>query len=79
MFSPREELILKVLGKKKLTLREIVTEMFADKPREKPFDAEISIGNSIRRIIEKCEFHKIEWTLSRERKGNKHLYFKVKV
>ena len=52
MFSVREEKILKILGRRKMTYQEIAEKLFDD---DKPLDAEIAVGNSIRRIMKKCE------------------------
>lgn len=80
MFSQREERIIKVLGNKKLTIREIVEKVFADGwGHPKPFDVEISVGNTLRRLMEKCEHYNLNWTLMREKKDNKYVYYKEKV
>lgn len=77
MFSDRENQILKLIGSKKTTVREISSKFFTDK--NKPFDAEICINNSIRRIIEKCEYHKLDWTIDRDRQGHKYIISKVRI
>lgn len=70
-FSKREGEIIKIIGRcKKLTVKEICEKLF-DGRDDKPFDAEISVGNTIRRIIEKCEHYKLDWTLRRQRVNNK--------
>jgi hypothetical protein len=74
MFSERETQIIKIIGRKKLTVKEISAELFQDESK-KPFDACVGINNSIRRINEKCAFYKVEWTLQR----NKLLISKVNV
>jgi hypothetical protein len=71
MFSIREGLIIETIGKKTMTVEQIVEKLF--KGEKRPFDANISIGNSIRRIIEKCDYYKYDWTLKREKSGNKFL------
>ena len=68
MFSDRELKILSIIGRKKVTLRVICNELFATDDK-KPFDVEISVGGTIRRIIEKCEHHKLDWTLIRKNTG----------
>lgn len=72
MFSKREEDIIKVIGRKKITLQLIAEDLFADDPY-KPFDAEISVGNSVRRIIAKCKHHGLNWTLIKDRRNGKLL------
>lgn len=66
MFSKREEKIIHIIGRKSLTLEEISTALFKD-VRDKPFDTVITTGNSVRRIIKKCEFHFLPWTLLKVR------------
>lgn len=70
MFSERERSIIKVLGRRKMTLSLIAEEVFFH-DRDKPFDAEITINNSISRIIKKCKHHKLEWLLIKEKKRGK--------
>lgn len=69
VFSEREQKILKVIGKKRhMTIAMITKEVFAElQTLHTPMDAEITIGNSIRRIIKKCEHFKIHWTLKRDK------------
>ncbi len=69
MFSAREDEILKIIGRKRLTLDEIITSLFNNKNR--PFETRISVGNSVRRIIKKCSYHKLLWTLDKTRQYNK--------
>lgn len=70
MFSKKEEQILKILGRRKMTIREI-----AQKIKSNNFDIEIITSNNIRRIARKCEHYKLTWTLTRTRKEGK-LYIK---
>lgn len=66
VFSEREQLILKVIGKKQnMTIKDITKEVLGKE--SEIFDAEITIGNSIRRIIKKCEVFKIHWTLTKHK------------
>lgn len=73
VFSEREQLILKVIGKKQnMTIKDITREVFnysssANPATTAPIDAEVTIGNSIRRIIRKCQAFKIHWTLSKHK------------
>lgn len=78
MFSEREKEIIKVIGPKKMTIKDIGEKVFVGKTT-RPFDADISIGNSLRRIIQKCEYFNLTWTLKREKQGNKLLFNKEKV
>lgn len=76
MFSEREEAILKIIGRKKMTLQVIADELF---DYDRPLDPEITVGNTIRRIIKKCEYNKLDWTLIRKRIGGKLLISKEKL
>jgi hypothetical protein len=80
MFSQREEAILKIIGRKKMTLRLIAEELFTDDhPSDKPMEPEITVGNTIRRIIKKCKHHNLDWTLVRKKMGGKLLISKEKL
>jgi hypothetical protein len=72
MFSEREEKILKILGKQAKTIQDINLQLFA---ANRPFDSSITIANSIARIIKKCDYYKLKWTLKKFRKDKK-LYIK---
>lgn len=65
MFSDRERLIIKIIGKKKVT-RSYVTD-FVYPVATRPFHAEIIVGNSVRSIIKKCNYYKLPWTLVSEK------------
>lgn len=69
MFSVRENAILKIIGKKQNTVKSITEDLFKDGTFPRPFDAEISVTNSLRRIVEKCEHYGLSWTLKRVTKG----------
>lgn len=64
MFSPRETEILKLLGRRRMTYNNIALELF---PHPIPIDAEISVGNSIRRIIKKCEAEKLKFQIVKKK------------
>lgn len=75
MFSDREWKILKVIGTRKINVKDIAEKVFKDE--RPPFDAEISINNTIRRIVEKCDYHDLDWTLTKERgDGGRNVIFK---
>lgn len=65
LFSEREEAIIKILKRKKMTLEKISSELF--KGNKMPFDSIISVANSVRRIIKKCSYHELPWTLEKTR------------
>ena len=72
-FSSREKAIIKVIGRRQLTIAEISEEVYKDDQFTKPLDPEITISNYIRRIIKKCEYYELNWTLYKKRKNNKLL------
>jgi hypothetical protein len=76
MFSEREEAILKILGRKKMTYQLLAAYLFFDRT-EVPLDAEISVGNCIRRIIAKCDRSKLKWTLTKRRVNGRLVVQKV--
>lgn len=77
MFSPREEKIIKAVGQKKVSVEEICKEVFKDEDST-PFEPRISITNSISRIISKCEYRNLEWTLEKKLVNNKLIISKGK-
>ena len=74
MFSEREQRIIKIIGRSKLTIEQITKELFK-RGEQRPFDDTISVGNSIRRIIKKCQHWNLDWNLSKIRE-NHQLYIK---
>jgi|DEB0MinimDraft_6_1074348.scaffolds.fasta_scaffold89112_1 hypothetical protein len=77
-FSEREWKIIKAIGKKRMSLRQISKVVFT-KEDDKPFDDTISIGNSVRRIIDKCKHYNLAWTLKKETVNGKVIVNKVKL
>jgi len=75
-FSDREERIIKILGRKQMTFEEISKELF--KGEAAPFDTSISVANSIRRIVMKCCFRNLDWTIEKSRQNRVLLIKKVK-
>ena len=76
MFSIREEKIINIIGRKKLRINDITFELFRE-DKNAPFDSNITVSNSIRRIIKKCDYYKIGWTLEKNRKDGEILVSKV--
>lgn len=70
MFSEREQQVIKIVGTRKLTLHDISLELFKGS-RDKPFDTEISVANTVRRIIKKCSHYKLKWILVKNRDDKK--------
>lgn len=59
MFSPMETKILKILGKKKVSIKIIAEELFKDE--KKPINPGNTVATTISRINKKCIFHKLDW------------------
>ena len=62
MFSPLENKILKILGRRKLTVTQITGSIF--NRRKKSIDANNGIAHAIRRINSKCDYHRLNWFLN---------------
>lgn len=75
-FSNTEEKILKIIGRKKLTVNEIVEKFYGP---DVPFNAKIIVGNATRKIAEKCKYHRLDWILDKTKETGKHqrLYKRV--
>jgi len=68
MFSIREQKILDILKDgKSLSFSEISKKLF--KKGELPMDANIVVGNTVRRIIKKCDYNKLDWSIEKSRKS----------
>ena len=67
-FSERENKIIKIIGRKEVTLRFITTKLFKVIG---VLDPDIAVANSITRIIKKCDHHNLDWTLEKTRANNK--------
>jgi len=78
ILTQRERDILKIIGRRYVGLALIASELFR-RSESKPFDPEITVNNSIKRIIRKCKLNKLDWTLERNKVGNKLLIKKIKV
>jgi hypothetical protein len=62
MFSPTEMKVLKILGRKKMTISEITTKLCGK--HKKSINAGNIVAYFIRRINMKCKFHKLDWFLN---------------
>ncbi len=62
IFSPHESEILKIIGKRKVTIAEITAEFYAE--RTKLFDSSNYIASVVRRINRKCDHIKAPWRLA---------------
>lgn len=68
LFSNRENKIIKIIGRKKITLAEISDDLFEG---DSPLDGVILVSSSVRRIIRKCEYYSLDWTITRKRENKK--------
>jgi hypothetical protein len=75
MFSQRELDILKILARRRMTYASIAEELFT--PNDRPIDPEIAIGNTVRRIIKKCDLNKLNWTLVKKKVTGKMTVWKL--
>lgn len=78
MFSEREKKVIDIIGRRKLTFEEISSELFK-KTDAKPLDSEISIANTVRRIIKKCSYYDLKWVLTKTRDNRKLIVAKETV
>lgn len=76
VFSDREQKIIKIIGRKKVTLGIIDKELFDE--NDKPMDSIIAVANSVRRIIRKCVYNNLPWTLEKTKDKKTLLIKKVK-
>lgn len=67
MFSKQESKVLRILGRKKLTITELADEYFKDE--EKVIDPNNTICGVITRINRKCDFNNLDWFVSGEGLG----------
>lgn len=73
-FSEREEKIIKILGKKSLTIKEISHKLF---DTNAPLNAEILVANNVRTIIKKCKFYKLSWCLYKDNSKSRLIIFRL--
>lgn len=73
VFSDREQKVIEIIGRKRLTYTEIGVELYKNQCR--PLDCTITVGNCVSRIIKKCNYYKLDWTLVKRRE-NKRLTIK---
>lgn len=60
-FSEHENLVLHVLGKRRMTVQEISEEFYHS--QELPLESRNYVAMVIRRIVRKCDKFKLNWTL----------------
>ena len=76
-FSERESKIIKIIGRGKMTIREISDQLFKKEPNT--LDAETKVANTLSRIIKKCKHYKLSWSILKKREGRLLTIKKVKV
>lgn len=59
MFSPTEERVLKILGKRRMSLTDI-----AHRFNDQCYDKNARAASAIRRINKKCRYHKLDWFIN---------------
>lgn len=64
-FSKAEIKVLQILGDKKMTISEITNKFYG----EAPFDANNIIAGVVRRIVGKCDYYDLDFTLKGEGSG----------
>lgn len=69
VFSGREREILKIIGRRKMSMTEIKEKVFENSTDGEPLNANILISVAIRQIIKKCEKSRLPWTLDGEGTG----------
>lgn len=67
LFSEHEKMVLKILGRRKLTVQEISDSFYHS--REVPLASRNYVGLVLRRIEAKCEKFKLKWTVHGEGSG----------
>lgn len=62
LFSPTENKILKILGKKKTTVKKIADDFF--KGTKPPLNPNNVVSGAIIHINKKCQYHKLNWFIN---------------
>lgn len=69
IFSFSELLVIKIMGKKKMTIAEITKEMYIDDEEAAPIEPNNYVASVVRKISKKCDYHKLPWTINGEGNG----------
>lgn len=66
IFSVSEKDVLEILGKKTMTITEIADKFYTRNSlgADEPIDANNRVAGIVRRINDKCEYHKLPWFLN---------------
>ncbi len=62
IFSPSEKQVIKIIGRRKITVAEI-TEKYFDEITVAPLNPNNYIAGLVRRISLKCRYYRLNWTL----------------
>ena len=76
ILSPTELKVMKILGRKKMTIAEITKELY--KRRKRPFRVHNTIATCVNRITEKTEFYDLNWTLESKKLGRSKVVWREK-
>ena len=68
-FSEHEKMILKILGRRKMTVKELSEEFYSS--RQVELASRNYVNMIIRRIAAKCEIHQVNWTI-KGKGGGRH-------
>ncbi len=63
IFSFSEELVLKILGQRKMTIGEITAAMYIDEQEAAPIEPNNYVASVVRKIRMKCEYNQLPWTI----------------
>ena len=66
LFSDRERFVLKIIGRKRITIQRIVDRFYLGSP---PLNGNTIIASLVRKISAKCERDKLPWTIRGEGVG----------
>jgi hypothetical protein len=78
MFSGSEHKLLKILGRRKMTISELTEEFYSEISR--PINGNNSVAQIVRKINEKCDFWDLKFKLNGEGTGRGgRTVWKVKV
>jgi len=68
IFSLSEQIVLKILGQKKMTIAEITDQFYID-PKESPIEPNNYVASVVRKIGKKCDYYKLPWKISGKGSG----------
>lgn len=63
LFSPTEQEVIKKIGKKPITISKLSEKVYFDADRM-PLNPRNTVAGIVRRINDKCEYHKLPWFIN---------------